>query len=109
MENRSTSWLRLGLTTAVLIAACGLSRASDEKKEPERVKTTGTVTWVELEGGFWGIKADNGKSYDPLGSLPKDFRKNGLKVRFEALVQKDAISFHMWGTIIKIEKIEKTD
>jgi len=105
MESRITLWLRAALTAVVLVALCGLSQAS-EKKEPERVKATGTVDRVNLEGGFWGIKADN-KSYDPLGSLPKEFRKDGLKVRFEATVEKDAASFHMWGTIIKIEKIEK--
>ncbi len=97
------------MTAVVLIAVYGLSQASDKEKEPERVKATGTVTRVELEGGFWGIKAEGGKSYDPLGSLPKEFRKHGLKVRFEATVDKDAMSFHMWGKIIKIEKIEKAE
>jgi hypothetical protein len=107
MECRIKSWLPLGLTFVVLIAVGGLSHAADKEKEPERVKAAGTVTWVDLEGGFWGIKADDGKHYDPLGSLPKEFRKDGLKVRFEATVEKDAMSFHMWGKIIKIEKIEK--
>ena len=110
MQNRIASWLRLALTFALLIALCGLSHAAEDgKKEPERVKATGTVTHVELEGSFWGIKADDGKQYDPLASLPKEFRKDGLKVRFEATVEKGVASFHQWGKIIKIEKIEKIE
>ena len=107
MERSITSWLRLSLTFLALIATCGLSRASGKEKEPERVKATGIVTFVGLEGGFWGIKGDDGKKYDPGESLPKEFRKDGLKVRFEATVEKGVASFHMWGTIIKIQKIEK--
>ena len=109
MESRINVWLQQGLAVIVLIAVCGLAHASDrcKDKEPERVKAAGVVTWIDLEGGFWGIKADDGGHYDPLSSLPKEFRKNGLKVRFEAIIDKGTISFHMWGKIIKIEKIEK--
>lgn len=45
----------------------------------------------------------------PLASLPKEFRNDGLKVRFEATVEKGVASFHQWGKIIKIEKIEKAE
>ena len=111
MQSKIMSWLRLGLTFAILIVVCGLSQAADDskKKEPERVKATGTVTQVELEGSLWGIKANDGKQYDPLDSLPKEFRKDGLKVRFEATVENGVASFHMWGKIIKIDKIEKAE
>jgi hypothetical protein len=105
MRSRITSWSRVSLIVLVAIAAWSLSYAADP--EPEQVKATGTVVKVELEGSFWGIKANDGKSYDPLDSLPKEFRKDGLKVRFEATADKDAMSTHMWGTIVKITKIEE--
>lgn len=68
--------------------------------------TTGTVVFLSFEGGFYGIKGDDGKNYDPL-TLSAEFRKDGLRVRFEAKELTDQASFHMWGKIIEIKRIEK--
>ena len=84
------------------------ARGRRRQKEPERVKAPAT-SHMSSWRSFWGIKADDGKQYDPLASLPKEFRKDGLKVRFEATVEKGVASFHQWGKIIKIEKIEKIE
>jgi hypothetical protein len=67
---------------------------------------TGTVIFLSFEGGFYGIKADDGRSYDPT-NLPEDLRKDGLRVRFEAKELKDRASFHMWGTIVELVHIQK--
>lgn len=67
----------------------------------------GTVTFVNLEGGFWGIVSEDGKKYDPI-SLPAEFQHEGLQVQAEGLVQ-DLMSVHMWGIIIKITSITKID
>ena len=71
----------------------------------DNVVVTGTVAYVQLEGGFYGIKGDDGKSYDPV-NLPAGFCKDGLRVRFEAKELKDQMSFHMWGTIVQIVHIQ---
>jgi hypothetical protein len=63
--------------------------------------STGTVTWVPLEGGFFGIVADDGKRYDPL-NLPAEFAQDGMRVGFTAKTDPDMASFHMWGTIVSI-------
>jgi hypothetical protein len=67
---------------------------------------TGTVTFLSFEGGFYGIKADDGRNYDPT-NLPEDLRKDGLRVRFEAKELRDRASFHMWGTIVELVHIQK--
>jgi len=67
---------------------------------------TGTVVFLSFEGGFYGIKADDGRNYDPM-NLPEDLRKDGLRVRFEAKELKDRASFHMWGTIVELVHIQK--
>lgn len=65
------------------------------------IETTGTVEWVPLEGGFYGIIADDGTQYDPL-NLPKEYAKDGFRIGFTAVEEQNMASIHMWGTIITI-------
>ncbi|MCS7242333.1 MAG: hypothetical protein NZ706_06645, partial [Candidatus Caldatribacterium sp.] len=48
-----------------------------------RIQVTGTVVYVPLEGGFFGILGDNGVQYEPV-NLPEEFRVDGLRVVFVA-------------------------
>jgi hypothetical protein len=64
----------------------------------------GTVTYKNIEGGFYAIDGDNSKKYDPI-NLPESFRKDGLKVKVTARLKNDAMSFHMYGTIIEVVNI----
>jgi len=73
---------------------------------PEGGAKFGTITYLDLEGGFFGILDESGEHLDPI-NLSKEFQKDGLKVRFWYEEQKDAIGIHMWGKIIKIKKIER--
>jgi hypothetical protein len=65
----------------------------------------GTVTFKDLEGGFYAIESFDGKKYDPI-NLPESFRKDGLKVKATARPQKDVMSFRMYGEIIEVISIE---
>lgn len=65
----------------------------------------GTVTFKDLEGGFYAIESFDGKKYDPI-NLPESFRKDGLKVKVTARPQRDVMSFRMYGEIIEIISIE---
>jgi len=64
----------------------------------------GTVTYTNIEGGFYVIDGDNGSKYDPI-TLPEAFRKDGLRVKVTARRRVDAISIHMYGTIIEVVNI----
>jgi hypothetical protein len=72
---------------------------------PNIFTDVGQVKYINLEGGFFGIIGSRG-NYDPI-NLPKEFAVDGLWVIFQAEYVKDIASIHMWGTIIKIIKIEK--
>jgi len=65
----------------------------------------GTVAYVELEGGFYAIIAEDGKRYDPM-NLPNSFRTDGLKVTVKAKLRPDAAGFHMYGPIIEVVDID---
>ena len=67
---------------------------------------TGTIVFNEIEGGFYGIKADDGKKYNPI-NLDESFRKDGLRVKFDAKFKKGMVGIHMWGEYVEILKIER--
>ncbi|UCE49584.1 MAG: hypothetical protein JSW47_05455 [Phycisphaerales bacterium] len=65
---------------------------------------TGTVVFKNIEGGFFAIDGDDGRKYDPI-DLPENFRKDGMKVKLTARLKRDAVSFHMYGSIIEVVNI----
>jgi inhibitor of cysteine peptidase len=65
----------------------------------------GTVTHVDLEGGFYGIVADDGAKYLPL-NLEEKYRKDGLRVAFDSEIVKDAATIQMWGVPVNLTFIE---
>jgi hypothetical protein len=91
---------------AFLISTGFLAPACTTESEDTFV-STGTVVFLSFEGGFYGIKGDDGRNYDPLNNLPVEFQKEGLRIRFEAKELTDRGSFHMWGKIIEIKHIAK--
>lgn len=70
------------------------------------VSGIGTIRFLKLEGGFYGIVSDDGEYYDPV-NLNGEFKVNGLRVRFEAAIIHDVLTFHMWGSLVSIRTIER--
>lgn len=86
----------------LVMASC--SNHEPKPSDPNVIQATGTVQHQDLEGGFFGIVADDGTKYDP-GTLPEAFRKDGLKVKFTGR-KTNAMTTRMWGTTVEIDKIE---
>lgn len=68
------------------------------------IQETGTVVYVPLEGGFFGIVGDSGVRYEPV-NLPEEFCRDGLRVVFVAEYI-EAASIHMWGELIRLDRVE---
>ena len=66
----------------------------------------GTIEFINLEGGFYGIVGDDAKNYDPL-NLSQEFQVDGLRISFQVKERKDVDTFHMWGIPVEIIEIEK--
>ncbi|MDX1495196.1 MAG: hypothetical protein R3253_14100, partial [Longimicrobiales bacterium] len=72
-------------------SACGLSVTT-----PDFNGTLGTVVFLDVEGGCWGIETDE-ELVEPI-NLPEEFRTHGLAVRFSASEARDAASICQIGT-----------
>ena len=95
-------------TIVVLGVASGLIGGKYFQEGKEIISTNGTVRYVPLEGGFYGIETDKGEKYLPF-NLPEEFEKDGLRVWFKAEPKRDT-TIHMWGKpveILEIKLIEK--
>jgi len=73
----------------------------------EEISATGTIEFIELEGGFFGIVTTEGDHYLPL-NLPEEFRVDGLGVTFTARTAPDVNTIYMWGIPVSIKTMAKT-
>ena len=65
-----------------------------------------TVTYSELEGGFWSLASSNNEIFIPYKGISKDFQIKNQKVKVKYSTYKDTVSIY-GGTLISIEEIEK--
>jgi hypothetical protein len=68
--------------------------------EAREVTGKGTVRRLDEDGGFWGVRADDGRGYR-VSDLPPVYRKDGTRIRFRGrlLGPLDPAS---WRTVIEI-------
>ncbi len=68
----------------------------------------GEVTYIDLEGGFYGIITEQGQKLDPT-NLPEEYKEDGLEIRFQAEEKEGAFGIRMWGTIVEIADIKRLE
>jgi hypothetical protein len=85
----------------IWLAFPATSMASDLQNITDLVEFDGTVVCLQLEGGFYGLLADDGKRYEPL-NLPEPMRNPNLRVRVRGIFRKQIASSRMWGEVIEI-------
>ena len=96
----------LGLLTWI-VAGCSPTHQAGSSSDPPGTMT-GTVRFINLEGGFFGIIADDERQFDPV-NLPEDYRQDGLRIKFTGQPDPNAASIHMWGILIRLDTINKID
>ncbi|MFA5614419.1 MAG: DUF333 domain-containing protein [Methanoculleus sp.] len=93
----------LVLIGAIIVCGCIAAGGDDD-----RISANGTVTYVDLEGGFYGIIADGGERYLPIG-LEDRYRVDGMRIAFSGRIVPDAVTLQQWGTPIEILDIPWVD
>lgn len=83
-----------------------MSHQIDKKENENLISTKGTIKFLNIEGGFYGIIGEDGTRYKPC-KLIQEFQKDGLRVYFEAKKIRALVSIHMWGINVKIISIKK--
>ncbi len=71
-----------------------------------KMMITGKIVYQDLEGGFWGIVADDGAQYHPVEGLPRHMQQDGCRVQAE-IEPANVVSFAMWGKNVRVTKINK--
>jgi hypothetical protein len=105
MQRFVSSRLLVALSVTPLFA-CGRGEAEPGVVNPAAtISITGTIQFFSLEGGFFAIRADDGKTYDPI-NLPAEYHKDGIRVRFKGRLRTDLVGVHMIGPIVEIVAIE---
>ncbi len=89
----------LAMVAVILIIMFGITGTALSLEKVKTIK--GTVHYISIEGGFWGIIGDDGKCYEPM-YLPSELRRGGLKAEFSIIILKDRVSIRMWGTPVEI-------
>jgi hypothetical protein len=71
----------------------------------------GNITYVNIEGGFYGIVVDTGGKSGVVKYLPIDldteFAQDGIMVSFTAKGTPDAITTAQWGLPVSIVRMKK--
>jgi len=104
MRWTQTRYVARVLPPLALCVLFGLSLAPCSRSSC-KVHGYGTVKYLPMEGGFYGIHAESGARYRPV-NLPGDCAEEGLRVRFCARPLEGVVSFHMWGVPVEILEIE---
>ncbi len=95
----------IGLISVSLLTGCFHELGLGDHDRPVVILGTGSIEFVNLEGGFYGIVADDDSKYLPL-NLPAEFQNDGLRVSFELHVAKDTTTIQQWGIPVRIVRIE---
>jgi hypothetical protein len=94
---RNVLFLVLSVLVLAVVAAC-------DNDSAKSVSTQGTVVYVPLEGGFYGIVGDDGNHWDP-DNLSDEFATDSLRVSFNGLIT-DHPTYHMWGRTVEITSMK---
>ncbi len=71
-------------------------------QEQQMITVTGTIRFLPMEGGFYGLDGENGKKYMPQG-IDKSMLKNGLVVEVTGTVLTDMLTFQQYGEVLKVK------
>lgn len=104
MEQKFVRQLVLLFLLAALAFTTSCKSGSDSAKGV--VSGKGKVEYVTLGMGFYGIRAEDGKQYEPQNLAP-EFQSDGLQVKFELKVLPDVGTIYMWGTPVEVVEIKK--
>jgi hypothetical protein len=106
----------LAFVSLLLAAGCSPKPAAETvtptpspaSTDKDLVSGVGTIAYQDLEGGFYGLVADDGTRYDPL-NLDEAFQQDSLRVRFRVRPRPDVMTIRMWGQPVEVLDLARLD
>jgi hypothetical protein len=95
--------LRPEAPTAATPAATSATTPATTRADALVVRNKGTVRRLDQDGGFWGVRADDGRRYR-VTDLPPVYQKDGTRIRFVGRVQ-DSVDLASWGTVLELTEV----
>ena len=93
------------MAAMVLVASsCSPGSSGEALITDDNGATIGIVSYVDLEGGFYGIITDTGVQHSPV-NLHVDFRVDGLRISYKYKTLQNLASIQMWGTSVEILEV----
>jgi len=65
----------------------------------------GTIHYLNLEGGFYGIVTDKGEKLLPIG-LEKKYFVDGTVISFSGNYKEGMMTIQQWGKPFRVEKVQ---
>lgn len=107
------------------ISACGSPNSNPEASQPEPSSATattntstdeeppvepdyqyqGTVTYIGLEGGFYGVITKSGKKLLPM-DLDKKYFQDGAIIQFNGKAAEGMMTIQQWGTPFNFSEVK---
>ena len=101
MTGSHSNYMFILLALIAAIVACGCMAAGEENESADHITGNGTITYIDLEGGFYGIIADDGEHYFPL-DLDERYQVDGMRITFTGKVAHDTVTIQQWGIPVEI-------
>ena len=104
----------LFLAASIALSCSGVNGAPEssvsghDEQSRAHITGTGTIRYIDLEGGFYGIVGDDGKKYLPI-DLDQQYKTDGLKIRFRFKARSDVMTITMWGIPVEVLVIDKIE
>ena len=94
---------QLNICTGFLIFLFIVGNCSATPQKTD-ISFNGQVTWLDIEGGFYGIITPDGSKYLPV-NLPDGYKVDGVTVDVTGIIPDDVMTIQMWGKPIRIQSI----
>ncbi len=99
-----TKHLFCSVLLLTIILSCSVLSAAPAPTQPSSYHLTGYVKEIPNYRGAYGIVGDDGKKYQPL-NLPRQFRKEGLAVKFDYQLKDNVPNPINWGDTVQIANV----
>ncbi|MGH7519013.1 MAG: hypothetical protein ACREOC_16370 [Gemmatimonadales bacterium] len=74
---------------------------------PDGIRVTGIVLFLEVEGGCWQLRADNGERYELRpDQAPASILVDGARVSAVLKTRKDLVSVCQMGQIADVQRVD---